>query len=271
MWDKLKHFSKKSLVIILVLAVAALLLGGLIYSSISTDEQPPAIYRIAIDETWYPLNLYGKEQYLTLFSEELLGAIAVQQHFPVQLRNVGAVDLLDGIDSGKYEGALSSLVLTGRNADKYAASDPYYLLGPVLVVSISSDIKSLNDIHGKSIGLMSRANPVEELDKFSDAHFVFYDFDDRMKLIKNVSNGFIDGMVLNMIPAYEYAKNDYYNDRLKVVSKPLNNEGLRLIAKDNKKSRKIIDEFNKGLEAIKKNGVYDKLIKKWGLVNPEKL
>ena len=86
-----------------------------------------------------------------------------------------------------------------------------------------------------------------------------------------MSNKVIDGMILDVIPAYEYTRNGIYRDQLKIVSKPLTNEGLRLIAKNNPESKKLIEHFNEGLKAMKKNDIYSQLLLKWELVDPEKL
>ncbi len=259
--------TKSRFIIILMLAV--IFLGGLIYTYSSTKTLPRTIFRIAIDETWYPLNLYHKEEYITLFSEGLLRDIAAQQHFPVQIMPVGPENLLAGLDNGEYEGILSSLILQEEDAKEYISSNPYYLLGPVLVVSKSSHINSLNDLKGKTIGLIKRAEPIEALEKRSSINFVNYDYNDFEKLIDDVSNKRIDGMVLDVIQAYEYTKDSIYQDLLKVVSKPLTNEGLRLIAKNDSESKKLIEHFNEGLKAIKKNGTYSQLLLKWELFDPE--
>lgn len=272
MWSKFKHYissAKSRFIIILMLTV--IFLGGLIYIlSSKTETLPPSIFRIGIDETWYPLKLYDKEQYISVFSEDLLQKIAAQQHFSVQIVRIGSENRLSGLDNGEYEGILSSLILQEENTEKYISSNPYYLLGPVLVVSKSSKIKSLNDLKGKTIGLINRSETIESLERKSSIRFVYYSYNDRFKLIEDVSNKVIDGMILDVIPAYEYTRDGIYRDQLKIASKPLTDEGLRLIAKNNPESKKLIEHFNEGLKAMKKNDIYSQLLLKWELVDPEK-
>ena len=83
----------------------------------------------------------------------------------MQIVRIGSENRLAGLDNGDYEGILSSLILQEENTEKYISSNPYYLLGPVLVVSKSSEIKSLNDLKGKTIGLINRSEPIESLEK----------------------------------------------------------------------------------------------------------
>lgn len=271
MRSKFKYFiSSTNWRFIIILILAVIFLGGLFYTQFPKETLPPTVFRIAIDETWYPLKLYDKEQYISAFSEDLLRKIAAQQHFSVQIVRIGSENRLAGLDNGEYEGILSSLILQEDNTEKYISSNPYYLLGPVLVVSKSSSIKSLNDIKGKTIGLINRSEEIESLEKHSSIHFVFYSYNDRFKLIDDVSKKVIDGMILDVISAFEYTKDGIYRDQLKVASGPLTNEGLRLIAINNPESKKLIEQFNEGLKSLKENGTYNQLLLKWELLNPEK-
>lgn len=269
------------LIIILILIVISL--GVLAHSYFKKENLSSKVYRIAIDETWYPLNLFNKKEDLLVFSEELIQTIAKKQNFSIQLLQVGSDNLFQGLDEGDYEAVLSSLIVLEKNGANYAFtsstsieensesyifSKPYYLLGPVIVVSSSSPIKSVKELNGKTIGITKGSIPVSYLINNSSINLIFYDYNDNGKLVDDVINHVIDGMILDTIPAYEYTKSTFFQSQLKIASVPLNREGLRLIAKNNPESEELIFKFNEGLMAIKKNGVYGQLLSKWDLFNP---
>ena len=54
------------------------------------------------------------------------------------------------------------------------------------------------------------------------------------------------------------------------MTPPLTQEGLRLVTLKNEKGQQLIDAYNEGLDRLKEAGTYDKLLEKWGLINPEK-
>ena len=58
--------------------------------------------------------------------------------------------------------------------------NPYYLLGPVLVVSASSHITSLKDLNGKNIGIISGSEQISSLSKNPSINFTFYDYNNRL-------------------------------------------------------------------------------------------
>jgi polar amino acid transport system substrate-binding protein len=260
---KLKTF------ILIVLSVV--FLGFLIDFYSSSEPKIDKLNRITIDPSWYPLRLYDKEQQITVFSEELTEAIAAKEKLAIELLGASSRSLFNDLENGTCDAILSTLLILedeGKGIN-YLSSNPYYLLGPVLVVSTSSNITSINDLNGKSIGLIIGNKPIISLYKNKEINFVFYDYNDLSKLIEDVSNDVVNGMILNMIPAYELTHSDFYQTRLKIASEPLTKEGLRLIAKNTPESKKLIDAFNEGLKNLKKDGTYSRILSKWGLFYPD--
>lgn len=265
MWTKLR---KNILPIILLLVIV--FFAGWFYLSSPTATSLPSTYRIARDQTWAPVQLYGMEGNISGFSDDLARAIAAEQHFSVEFVLVETDDLFSGLDQGDYDGVLSSSTRFEENPVEYSLSDPYYLLGPVLVTSTSSNIKSKNDLKGKTIGIITGSIPLTALEKHSSITFTFYDYNNLLQLLEDVSNNVIDGTVLDMMTAYVYTSG-VYQGRLKILTNPLNNKGLCLIAKNDPESKALIQRFNVGLKAIKEKGIYQDLLNKWQLFNPERI
>ncbi len=174
-----------------------------------------------IDETWYPLQLYDKIQDITEFSKAITRAIAAEQHFSIQLIDSDSENLFSGLDNEDYEGVLSSLLMLEGDIEEYIFSGPYYLIGPVLVVPTSSPIKTIRDLKGKSIGVITGSQPVSSLNANTSINFVYYDYNNHSKLIDDVINHVLDGMILDMMTAYEYTKSGLYQGLLKIASSAL--------------------------------------------------
>ena len=184
------------------------------------------------------------------------------------LSRLKSIEPLSGLDGGSYEGALTTNILSVDEVKGYISSDPYYYLGPVLVVPLSSTIKSIEDLKGKSIGVINKFHAMYSLEKLYSIHLVLFDYNDRFNLIAEVLDKKIDGMILNPIPANEYV-HGIYEHQLRIASAPLNDAGLSLITKNTPEGKKLIELFNFGLQEIKQDGTYHKLLVKWQLYNPE--
>lgn len=242
------------------------MLGGWLYKYSTETKTGPIVYTIARDQSWYPLQLYGKSGNISGFSDDLFRAIAKEKNFQFNFALAGPDVLFEGLNQGYYDAVLSEQFPYNAGI-QYITSDPYYLLGPVLVVSVTSTIRTLKDVNGKIIGVFTDAPTLLDLNQFPNVNFQSYIYSSLPQPLDDLVNGVIDGMVLDFLQAYEYTQGSYAG-RLKIATLPLTNDGLRLIAVDNLQSQKLVNRFNSGLKAIRKNGTYDALLQKWSLVNP---
>lgn len=241
------------------LVVLTLFLLISLYSCSHRNTRP---YRVARDSTWYPLTLLGKERNLVAFSDELLLAIAKEEEIQFQLSFASSDSLFRGLDQGEYDGILSSLPPTITNQELYYFSEPFYLLGPVLIVQEKSHYSSLEQMEGRSIGIKSGSTLVFNVYKYPSLLLISYD--NIVSALNDLDKNIIDGVILDLLPAYLYTTG-IYAGRLKIVTPPLNDAGLRLITRRTPDSRELIQDFNSGLKTVQKNGTYDTLLKKWGL------
>ena len=176
--------------------------------------------------------------------------------------------MFTGLDNDAYDGVLSPSLPDGASAGNYLLSNPYFLLGPVLVTSPTSPLKSLKDLSGKRIGVINNSRSLFALNKDPTLNFVFYDYSDRLNFLTDLTNGQLDGMLLDKMTADEFTHSPLYTNQFHISSAPLTNEGLRLIVKNSPDNQILIDKFNKGLAQAQKNGEYAKLLNKWSLFSP---
>jgi ABC-type amino acid transport substrate-binding protein len=241
----------------LLFSSVIILLGG----SNCSGPSPNKVYRIAIDQSWYPLDLMGKGPAIFAFSDDLLMTIARNEGFLAQLYPVSWDSLLSSVNQGKAEGAFSSILPVMHYKDEYSFSDSYLCVGPVLVVRANSTVESLSEMSGKEIGVIS-GTPAILLAEKTPSIIIRY-FDKFPPALEELVNSKIDGVVMPSLLANSYVR-DIYSGSLKVVNKPLTEEGLRLITlKD--ENEELIDAFNDGLKKLKEDGTYEKLLKKWTL------
>ena len=75
--------------------------------------------------------------------------------------------------------------------------------------------------------------------------------------------GEVKGVLIPALVAYAYCA-DFYQGRLKVVTPPLTEDGLRLLVRKGR-SQELLEDFNRGLEEVRASGEYNRLQEKWGL------
>lgn len=224
------------------------------------------VFRIARDKTWYPIQLFDKERNMLAFSDDLLTAIARQEKLSFELLSVGTENLFLGLDLGNYDGIFTSLAPDPKTREKYLFSDPFYRIGPVLIVPYASNVASVSDMEGKIIGVRTGSSLVFNIQQYPN--ILIRSYDNVLLAFMDLEKNVIDGVILDGLTAYIYTSG-IFDKRLKIATGPLTDVGLRLIAKHSPLSQQLIEHFNTGLKEIQANGIYTELVLKWGLYNPE--
>lgn len=221
---------------------------------------------IGQDSRWPNVNLMGKEPNFNAFNADLLAAIAKREKLRIHLVSVSAAELLPELKQGKLKGILTNLKSDYTNEKRLLFSDIYFSTGPVLITSLIPARQGRNEMAKKIIGVQSHPPVNLELEKDPNIQIKIYD--DILKALADLRAGTIDGAIFAALPAHIYTRT-FYRGELKVITAPLNDDGVRFATLNNEQGQILIKQFNEGLEALKKEGIYDRLIDQWGLINVE--
>lgn len=239
--------------------ISALLLLALLCCCGSKNPQ-----KVALDPTWYPLDLEARNTQLVGFSTEILQKISVSQKLSLVKMTTDSHYLLEDLLQGKYEAVLSSFPPYNFNKDRFDFSESYLLLGPVIVVNIASNISSIKQLKGKAVGVLSDANAML-VESVSGA--LIHQYSSKAQVLEDVNTGLLDAALIDILSAYAYCE-DLYQNKLKVGSPPLTNEALRLITVRHKNGF-LIKAFNKEIHQLQQSGEYQKMLHKWNLPQKE--
>ncbi len=250
--------------IIIALFSLVVLWGGIRSCSNTPGYDPSKIFVIARDPSWYPLDLMGKEKSVVAFTNDLLLYIAQEKSVRLQLISVSANAIFEGLESEKYNAIISSLMPNPENNQIYNFSDTFFFVGPVLIVPTESTITSFDQMSDKVIGIPSNPNISINIGRYKS----FYKpYENMTEAFTDLYRNGIDGILLPVMQANTYI-DTFHKGAFKIVSVPLSDLGLRLVAKQSNESDYVLHLFDEGLKEAIKNGTYNALCKKWGLINP---
>lgn len=240
-----------------------ILLGLLLFfagcgTSTSTKLGP---YSIGRDPSWYPLHLKQMTVNINGFTNALVQDLAKIEHKNFRLIDISWIQLFDGLEEKNYAGIFSSLEPTVITEDRYSFSDPFLLLGPVLVVPITSKAKSLADLNDKVVGAYQFDESVLILQRYPSVLIETYQ--SPPEALVAVVDGEMEGVLIPNLEARALVAH-LYPDQLKIVTPPLSNKGLRLLTLKGQ-HQALIKAFNNGLETLRKNGTYQELRDKFGV------
>jgi len=211
---------------------------------------------------WETINVYGAEKKLAGFSDDLLYEIAKVEEFSVRIHPTNRYASFEQLNRGVLDGILTGVVPDEQNQRLYHFSEPYFVTGPVLLVRINSPYQSLKELEGREVGFdRSYSWALKMRDATST---VFRPYDDVERSLDDLAEGHIDGLILDAVVAYSTVSGPYRYS-LRIATKPLITMGVRLVVKIGGNAEELVPLFNKGLEEIKKVGLYPKMLRYWGL------
>jgi len=212
-------------------------------------------WAIARDPTWYPLDLGQHTANINAFTNALVQAINKNEKVDIQLREENWDDLLLQLRQQQIDGVLTSMTPLPMYQDVYDFSDPFLLLGPVLVVPAHVQVLSLEDLSNKFIGVNQFDDSVLIVQAYPD--ILIEEYQSIPQALEALAAGHLDALLVPTLDAQALVPH-LYPGILKIASPPLNDKGLRLMTIKNSYP-KLIEHFNRGLETTENSGLYHEL------------
>ncbi|MBI3236905.1 MAG: transporter substrate-binding domain-containing protein, partial [Chlamydiales bacterium] len=202
----------------------------------------------------------GKENNLTAFSTELFQKIGEKDKISFSQVSVSWDVLMEGLQKGQYVAILHSMTPYNFNQTTYDFSQVYLQTGPVLVTTVKSPFTSLESLERKEVGVIGGSSGVLILEKHPA--ILIRSYDSAAKMLNDILLENIDAALLDALTASSYCQGLYFG-KLKIVTEPFNDAGLRLITLHDR-APELIESFDRGLYALQDSEEYGKLLKKWG-------
>lgn len=228
-----------------------------------TGNDGEKVWVIATDTVFKPFEYTDASGNFVGIDVDILKAVAEDQGFKYQLNSLGWDASIAACQSGQADGMIAGASITeARKNDGWIFSDGYYTSTQSMVVSSDSDIKSFDDLAGKTVVVKIGTMGASYAESLKDQYgFKISYLEDSPTMYQAVMGGqaaacFEDTPI--MITSIKDGKLP-----LKVVEGSENDGspyGLAVFSSD---KQELLDLFNKGLENIKANGKYDEIINKY--------
>ena len=221
-------------------------------------------YSIYRSPLWEDVELHGTEKNMLGFTEDLCFEIADQEEIKIQLfteRHATGLSLLDkkGID-----GILTTAVPSIRNEKEYLFSEPFFAFGTVLILRSTDTLEQFRSMKIKVIGFVRGRG--DDLVAREDLGYIFRPYNQVVSAVEDLLEGRVDALSLDSIYANQLSKG-LYSGRIKVATPLFKVIEFRLAVKKGE-NEELVTLFDQGLENLKKDSLYKKMLTYWGLPNP---
>ncbi|TEB06020.1 Glutamine-binding periplasmic protein precursor [Pelotomaculum schinkii] len=216
---------------------------------------------VGSDATYPPFEYQDEAGRYVGFDLELMSAIAKVSDLEIDFRDMPFDQLITALVSGQLDAVVSGLSITEQRKTAMYFTEPYFQSGLVIAVRPdNSSINSLQDLKGKSVGVMPGTIAQEYANTVPGAKVITFSSSDNtyeQDLIE-LEKGSVEA-VISSYPVVANFINQGNN--LMIVGEKFAVEDYGIAV--NKNNPELLEKINSGLQAIKANGQYDLIYKKW--------
>ncbi len=229
-----------------------------------TDATEPAAegsgqkYVIATDTAFPPFEFTDASGNFVGIDVDIVNAIAEDQGFEVEIQSLGFDAALLAVQSGQADGVIAGMSITDKRKETFDFSDPYYTADVTMAVAKGSDIKSYEDLNGKTVAVKTGTNGADYAKSIADQYgFTVTEFKDSPTMYQDVIAG-------NTVACFEdYPVMAYNVQQGAEMEIP---EGMTAAGSDygfavkKGENAELLAAFQAGLANIKANGKYQEII-----------
>ena len=251
----------KKVLVFLMMAIMAcsMMLTGCGGSKEEKKAEPAKVLRVGTEPAFAPFE-FPKEgsKELTGFDIELVQAIGKQMGAKVEISGMGFDALIPALNAGNIDVAIAGMTITEERKKAVSFSDPYYTSGLIIMVKKDNTaVKSIDDFKGKRIAAQIGTTGEMKSRSVEGAKVTTFNTQDEAAL--ELKNGGVDA-VIGDLPVMEYYLAKGGSQFAMTVGEKMEAEQYGIAAK---KGSKLVEDINKAMAELKKNGEFDKIYKKW--------
>jgi polar amino acid transport system substrate-binding protein len=220
---------------------------------------PPMKIRVGVEIPLAPFVVVdANKKEVTGFDVELMKAIAAKVNLDVEFSKVAKDQILTAILNCDYDAGISAISITDELKTQMAFSEPYLMVGQVLVVKKGNiTITGRDQLAGMTVGTQASAPSAAEVQHISGAQAELYPTFD--VAFQNLIAGYIDAVIADKRDALSFTGIPANN--LKVVGEEFAPESYGIAVC--KQNTDLLKRINEGLAAVKAEGTLNKLTEKW--------
>lgn len=205
----------------------------------------------------YPPFEQGKAPDYTGFDVELVEAIAQKLGRTPEFVDTSFDTIFRDLAQGKFEMVASATTITPEREKTVDFTDPYYLSEQAILVAAGSEVKSIADLDGKTVGVQQGTTGEEYVDDETGASEV-RPYPEGPDVITPLKGGTIDAAVIDLPVAQEAVAS---TDGIEVAEAIPTEEEYGFVVSQDEEG--LLSEINEALQEIKDDGTYAEIYKRW--------
>ncbi|MEH7455265.1 transporter substrate-binding domain-containing protein [Gottfriedia acidiceleris] len=240
-----------------VLAASALSIGML--SACNKSDDKTLILGTSADYKPYEF-IDTKNDKIVGFDVDLAKALGKKTGYTIKVKDIDFTSLITAMNADKVDFIMAGMKKTPERAKNADFTEPYFTDQNEIVVNKDSNIKSVKDLKGKTVGV--QAGSIQETKAIEVSKKVGFKVENRNRIpemVEELKAGRFDAVVIEQSVASGYL-NKLPQMQGELMQEFFEQSGSAVALP---KGSKLTPKFDKALKELKEDGTVDKLIKKW--------
>ena len=215
---------------------------------------------VASSATYAPFAFENKDKQIVGFDIDIINAIAKQQGLRIKIINTPWSGIFAALNNGDVDLVISGVTINDKRKQSYDFSPAYFIAHQLIAVPKSSSATSLKSLAGKKIAVVNASTADDVASReFGKTNPIIRRFESTPLIISELAGGGVDAAIGdNGVIAYRVSQ----NADLKTIEDPsFPEEGFGIVVKKGDKAMQ--DKLAAGLAAIRADGSYAQIYKKW--------
>ncbi|WP_155592373.1 ABC transporter substrate-binding protein [Lysinibacillus cavernae] len=165
--------------------------------------------------------------------------------------------IIQGLRGNKYDAIIGSMTATEERSKQVDFSNPYYVSGAtVFISSENKDIKTVEDLKGKTIGVMQASTYVEDAKKYTNK---IKEFPSEIYALQDLPPGRLDAVITDRIVGISAMQESGL--KIQALGDVIKREEIAVAI--NKDNEVLLEAINKAIEEMVEDGTYKEISMKW--------
>jgi polar amino acid transport system substrate-binding protein len=214
--------------------------------------------------TYRPFAYESASKEILGYDVDIIKAVANKAGLHIRIVNTPWTGIFAALNNGDVDLVISGVTINDKRRQSYDFTVPYFEARQLIAVQKESTAKSLKDLAGKKIGVVTGSTGDDTASReFGKTNPDIRRFESTPVVISELANGGLDAAIGdNGVIAFRAQE----HKQLKTVNDPsFPKEYFGIVVKQGNKA--LLDKLNAGLVAIKADGSYGQIYKKWFLAD----
>lgn len=255
---------KKLNFVLLALLVLGLMVG--VTGCGGGGEDPGAeetlVISAAADAAFAPFEYKGDSGEVEGFDADLIKAIGEAEGLETSIKHVEWDGLFPALESGDINAIISGMTITEERKAEYDFSEPYFEATQIICVKEDSDVETLSDLVGKTIGVQQNTTghfAVQKVEGISEDNIKKFPY--TPDALMNLGTGFVDAVVGDAPVVMNYIVTNPDSGFKVIESDEFEKEYYGICVK--KGNTELLERINSGLKKVQDDGTYDEIYAKY--------